>query len=417
MKNSLSGLSNKNLRDEAKKITDKCPLAFNITSTDDLKKLIEELQIHQVELEMQNEELRQTQLELIETREEYTDLYDFAPVGYFMTDKLGKILNTNLTGAFLLGVERSFLIGKFFSKFIERNNQDVFYRHRQTLIETKNKHSCELKLVKKDGSQFYVQMDCIPVLAEDGNVNQIRTTILDITERKQAEIEIKEHRAELQNLSIRLMSTQEEERKKLSHELHDELGQALTALAINLSKINNLPLLKCDSQVSERLSESLKLVDHMSGQLHEMILDLRPLMLDDLGLIPTLRWYIKQFIARTQISVTLNTSILKSKLTKKINIVLYRFIQEALTNVVKHAKAQNVIINMNEGNNLLIVSIEDDGQGFDLNLLADMPVQNRGTGHLGMQERLLAVNGTLDISSKIGKGTRLDIIIPLGGDE
>ena len=151
---------------------------------EDIKKLIHELQVHQIELEMQNEELRQAQVELEESRTRYFDLYDFAPIGYLTFDRKGLIVEVNLTGADLLGVERKHLIKRGFSQFIERDYQDVFYFHRTLVFESKIRQSCELKLMKSDGTSVYAHLESIAVEDASGTCKQCRTTVSDITKRK-----------------------------------------------------------------------------------------------------------------------------------------------------------------------------------------------------------------------------------------
>jgi two-component system CheB/CheR fusion protein len=154
-------------------------------STRDAQSLIHELQVHQIELEMQNEELLRAQKELEESRDRYSDLYDFAPVGYFSFDKNGLILGVNLTGAKKLGIERNFLIRKPFSLFISPGRRDVFYLHLRQIFSTGFRQTCELKLVDKKGSEFDVQLESL--LVQEGNPGHCRTAISDITERKKAD--------------------------------------------------------------------------------------------------------------------------------------------------------------------------------------------------------------------------------------
>ncbi len=154
-------------------------------SINDARSLIHELQVHQIELEMQNEELRRAQKELEESRDRYSDLYDFAPVGYFSFDKNGLILEVNLTGAKKLGVERNFLIKKPFSLFISSVSKDVFYLTLRQVFSTGVRQTCELKLVDKKGVEFYVQLESLAV--KDGNPVHCRTAMSDITDRKKAE--------------------------------------------------------------------------------------------------------------------------------------------------------------------------------------------------------------------------------------
>ena len=130
-------------------------------SPERMANLIHELEVHQIELKMQNDELRLIQGELEKTRDRYSHLYDFAPLGYFTVSEKETIEEVNLTGATLLGIERSALIGKPFFRFVRRDDQDIFYKLRQRLLETEKPQSCELRLVKKDGHEFYARLDCM----------------------------------------------------------------------------------------------------------------------------------------------------------------------------------------------------------------------------------------------------------------
>ncbi|RJQ43350.1 MAG: PAS domain-containing sensor histidine kinase [Nitrospiraceae bacterium] len=156
-------------------------------SVEDTLALIHELQVHQIELEMQNEELRNTQIELERSRKKYSDLYDFAPVGYFIFDKDGLILDVNLTGAALLGKERSLLIKKPFSLFIDKDDLDVFHKHRREVLESGRLCTCEIMLKSKTGSPIYIRLSSIPAQESEDTSGHIRTSVNDITEQKQAE--------------------------------------------------------------------------------------------------------------------------------------------------------------------------------------------------------------------------------------
>jgi len=163
--------------------------------------LIHELRVHQIELEMQNDELRRTQLELEQVRDRYIDLYDFAPVGYFTISDKGMILEANLSGATMLGIERGLLKGKPFSRFISADTQDIFYLHRKELIGKKVPQSCELKLKRSDAAELWAQLECIIVQDGEGSFSRIRAAVTDITDRKQAEeekanLEAQLHRAQ-----------------------------------------------------------------------------------------------------------------------------------------------------------------------------------------------------------------------------
>jgi len=156
-------------------------------SPKDIATLIHELKVHQIEVEMQNEELRRIQGELEKTRDKYFHLYDFAPVGYFTVSDKGTIEGVNLPGAAMIGIERNALIGKPFTHFVQREDQDIFYQHRQRLLETETRQSCDLRLVKKNGHEFFAHLECMVVKKSGNDPRLIRGAVIDITDRKQAE--------------------------------------------------------------------------------------------------------------------------------------------------------------------------------------------------------------------------------------
>ena len=161
--------------------------SFEKMSNVDIKELIHELQVHQIELEMQNDELRKSQITLEGSREKYADLYDFAPVGYFTMNEKGLIQEVNLTGALMFGIERGSLIKMPMSKFVVSEDQDIYYFHRRNVLEKRVKQTCELKMLKRDNTHFYAQLESLVVNNRDGKPNQYRVIISDISERKQAE--------------------------------------------------------------------------------------------------------------------------------------------------------------------------------------------------------------------------------------
>ncbi|MCP4688571.1 MAG: PAS domain S-box protein [Desulfobacterales bacterium] len=156
-------------------------------SAEDARRLLHELQVHQIELKEQNEELRRTQLELAESRDKYAELYDFAPVGYFSVDENGRIMEANLTGANLLGVDRSFLIDKPFSRFVVGNDQDAFYLFRRKVFKTGARRTFELEMAKEDGESFAAWLECTPVRNGRGDFSRFRVVVVDVSQRKRAE--------------------------------------------------------------------------------------------------------------------------------------------------------------------------------------------------------------------------------------
>jgi signal transduction histidine kinase len=229
---------------------------------------------------------------------------------------------------------------------------------------------------------------------------------------KQVEEEAYRHKSDLQSLSSQLIRAQEAERRKISQELHDELGQRLTAMHINLAAIGKDLKPECPSIIKERLTETLSLVDHTLEQIRELSLNLRPSMLDDLGLVPTLRWYINRYAKRLNTEVRFSVMNLEQRLDSEIETTLYRVVQEALTNVAKHARATEVRIRLERTESALTAFIEDNGQG-GIGHISHGKHPSQGIGLLGMQERVAGLGGEFRIQSPPGQGTQLLIEIPI----
>jgi PAS domain S-box-containing protein len=219
---------------------------------------------------------------------------------------------------------------------------------------------------------------------------------------------------ELRALSAQLLHAQEEGRTWMARELHDETGQLLTAMSLNLAQIaQDFSTGGPTAETKDRLAETRALVDHTMDQIHEMVLDLRPAMLDELGLVPTLRWAIDRFTARSGIPADLSATGLNTRLRPEIETTLYRVTQEALTNVIRHAQASHVSLRLEHLSDRLHVEIQDDGVGLDVSAVADHHSASNGVGLLGMRERVSLLGGRFEIHSQPGDGTRLTIEIPL----
>lgn len=231
---------------------------------------------------------------------------------------------------------------------------------------------------------------------------------LEKTNRELVDIhkDVARHRKELQLLSERIVLIQEEERKNLSRELHDQTGQALVALKTNLGIIDQL-LPEYAHDARHRLRKSKQLLDKTMEEVRSLSFRLRPPMLDDLGLVPTIRSYSRDFTARTKIAVNLISNIKDKRLQSDLALSLYRMVQEALTNVVKHSDAKTVQINVYHEDSELILSIKDDGKGFDIEKIRQDGVNEHGVGLLGMRERFTSIGAEFQILSKEGEGTKL----------
>lgn len=216
-----------------------------------------------------------------------------------------------------------------------------------------------------------------------------------------------ERELKLQQLSLRILNAQEQERKRIARDLHDETAQSLSTLKLMIEMIRQaLPSGRED--LTQQLSDVAETVTRMLQDIRRLIADLRPTMLDDFGLVPTLKWLAEGFAQRHHISVDLEKVHLRGRLPLTVETVLYRAVQEALTNVAKHARAQRVNVSLERTADAVVVTVQDDGVGFN----SHRPSRG-GLGLLGLRERLEALGGSLWIESRRGDGTTLTLSIPL----
>ena len=225
---------------------------------------------------------------------------------------------------------------------------------------------------------------------------------------------MKKRQKELKEISTQLVVAQEEERKRISRELHDVMGQTLIGIDMDLANAERDLSQGINKGIETWLSEARSLISEISDNIDTIAMELRPIMLDELGLVPTLRWYIDSYCQRTNINVSLKLEGMDRKLSPEMETHLFRIVQEALTNVVKHAEARKVTISMKcEGLEFLVL-IEDDGIGFDMMEIEGRLGQKESNfGILGIRERVLAIDGQLDIYSNLGEGIKLSMTIPL----
>ncbi len=215
---------------------------------------------------------------------------------------------------------------------------------------------------------------------------------------------------ELRHLSTQLRHAQEDERKEISRELHDAVGQKLTALRMELGGMDRLrhgP----ESEFDERLAEIKQLAEQSLRLIRDLAAGLRPTMLDDLGLQPALQKQARQFSRHTNIPVSVEVEGDLDHLPERHKVYLYRIVQESLTNCARHARAKKISVTMKGGDDSVLVAVEDDGVGFDPAAAA-----GNGIGLVGIEERARELGGTMDLHSQPGMGTRLEVRIPVNGE-
>jgi PAS domain S-box-containing protein len=427
--------------------------AGNPKSTVDTQGLLHELQVHQIELEMQNSELQEARDRMEVLLEKYTDLYDFAPVGYLSLNEQGQIMEVNLTGAALLGVGRSLLINRRLPPFVAPANRPAFLSFLKRVFTGNGKQVCEAALLRGDGTSFWADFHGSPAISVNGPQKWCRVVVSDITVLKRAEeaqhrsdamessnqelrqeiarrkvmeeslrkseqhqnqmLDQSRHMQEqLRQLSRQILSAQEDERKKISRELHDVIAQTLTGINVQLSALKK-DMVQNPKAFDRSIAHTQRLVEKSVNIVHEFARELRPAVLDDLGLIPALHSFVKLFSERTRIHVDLKVFAGVEQLDTAKRTVLFRVAQEALTNVSRHAHASRVEVSIQRLTDVICMKIKDDGKSFQV----ERVLRSRGGKHLGllgMRERLEMVGGHFDVESATGKGTTITALIPPG---
>lgn len=231
----------------------------------------------------------------------------------------------------------------------------------------------------------------------------------EIAERRRVEQALRENQENLRRLSKQILFAQEEERKRISRELHDEVGQALTAINMNLVLLKKLAK---NQKVAYKIDDLQGLLEQTMERVHNFARELRPAMLDDLGLVPALRSYVRNFGKRTGLRVCFRTTSQVEQLGMEEKSVLYRVMQEGLTNVAKHARASRASVLIRRCNGMIRMEVQDDGRAFSVaERLARSGRQRLGL--LGIQERVRLVHGEFFIESQSGRGTTIRVKIPL----
>ena len=281
----------------------------------------------------------------------------------------------------------------------------------------------EVRARSNDGSYRWTQWTATPA----PNENIFYAIGRDITQRKRAEEalrkseehfrdlfnEAKAMQEKLRELSSKVLHAQEEERKRISRELHDEVGQALTAISVNLQLLKQKAAKIGNKDLDTTVAETQSLLEQTMHNVHRFSYELRPAMLDDLGLVIALRWYIRAFAKRTSIKLNFRADSVVEQLAGEPKTVIYRVVQESLTNVYKYADATRVAVIVKKSDDTIRLTVRDNGKGFRPDQLDLSSKDKSGMGLMGMQERLRLVNGQFSVESEPGKGTAIRATIPL----
>jgi PAS domain S-box-containing protein len=264
------------------------------------------------------------------------------------------------------------------------------------------------RIVRPDQVIRWIRDRIFPVRDVDGVVVRLAGLAEDITETKQAEEALRKANRQLQFLSRRRVEMQEEERRHLSRELHDQIGQALMAARMNLQSTRRL---RKREKIVDRLDDTMTILDQILQQIRQISFDLRPPVLDDLGLAPALQWVLRHHAERAGLSVEFISDTELRRLTPEVETACFRVALEALTNVIRHASARKVWVGLSRVDGSLQLTVRDDGIGFDLADAANRARRDR-LGLAGMDERVGVLGGTFQCNSAPGQGTEVRASFP-----
>jgi signal transduction histidine kinase len=270
----------------------------------------------------------------------------------------------------------------------------------------------------KRGAAGYLLRDGLsslgPILSQlaEASRGHEQTTSAVRAEAEDAKLldQVRAGRERAQSLSQQLLEAQEAERRHLARELHDEIGQALTAVKINLQAVQRSA---GEGANPARIEESVAIVDRALQQVRNLSLDLRPSLLDDLGLVAALRWYLDRQAQRAGFAAEFTADPPGIRVPANLETACFRVAQEALTNVVRHAQAKRVRVELRQQGSELHLRIRDDGIGFEVPAARQRAARGGSLGLLGMQERVLLIRGRIEIHSAPGQGTEIHVSLPL----
>jgi PAS domain S-box-containing protein len=365
----------------------------------DVQQLVHELQVYQIELEMQNEELRQVQVELEAARDRYVDLYNCAPTGYLTLDHKGMILEANLRACTLLGINWKDLLGQPALRFVAAKNQATFLRHIRELFKTGTRQTCEVDLAPQNNASIAVQFESVAVQDAAGPPTRVLTALLDITERTCAEVQERKQGLERQrNL---------EDRVRIGHDLHDGILQSLYAIGLGL-EAGKLDLSRAPDEAAAILTQSIGELNSVMREVRSIIEGLQKEGLLEIDLPASLRT-MAETLARLhgrQVRVSVDRDI-AAGISGSQSLEILKLAKEALSNSFRHARAIRVQLSLRQSKDGIRLTVRDNGLGFHRK-----GATGDGQGFVSMAARARRLGGTLSVQSRLAQGTRVVLDLP-----
>jgi PAS domain S-box-containing protein len=359
----------------------------------------------------------QRTMALGESEQRFRRLVELMPIAVYVCDTSGVIQSYNNRAVELWGrePEKGHQAQRYCGSLRLYSPDGEFVPHEESKMAAVLRtgvpaRDLEVVIERPDGSRITVLVNIAPLRDAAGEVVGAMNCFQDITERKQGENTLRDSSAQLQALSRRLVELQESERRQLSRELHDRVGQNLTALKINLD-ILQPALVSQDDEVVARVADSAVLLESTMDTIENVMSELRPPMLDTHGLPAALDWHARNFSKRTGVAVAIRAGEPAVRPAPQLEIALFRIAQEALNNVAKHSSARRVEVALDHANGECVMSVRDDGVGFN-GLGATSSKAKAGLGMVTMRERSQAVGGSFEIRALPGRGTQLTVRVP-----
>ena len=392
-------------------------------SLGEVRAMLHDLRVHQIELEMQNEELRRAQVALEESRARYFDLYDLAPVGYVTLSPKGTIVEANLTAAELFRTDRADLIRQLLSRFVMPEDQDIYYHCCRELMRTGSPQVCELRMLRGGASPFWARLEAVVSSDPMADERVARVVIGEITARKEAEEALRQSQAallkanealdsraeQLRLLAGELALTEQRERKRLSQTLHDGLQQHLLSAKMRLGgvaePVGPEDLKQTVEEIERILDESVEISRSLSAELS-------PPILHEGGLADGLEWLARWMRHKHRFNVDLSIEA-RPDLDEDLKLLLFESVRELLLNAVKHAGVTAARVRLTRvGASRLRVEVGDQGAGFEPDRLVPPGDPGGGFGLFSIRERIGLIGGEFEIESSPANGSRFALIVP-----
>jgi two-component system sensor histidine kinase UhpB len=357
-------------------------------------------------------QLRQAEELLKESEERFRILFQTAGSFIGVSDSNGRLLELNLEAERVSGWQRQEVLGlNFLHLFVPPSYEKAVEEDFQKVLSGREIRGLEVPLKLRDGGERPFLWNVNRLLGKDGEVLGAMAVGQDITAQKRAEGELRESEQKLRLLTTQILTAQEDERKRISRELHDELGQSLTVLKLGLRGVNRC--LSEPPEIKEELENIANYLDETIEKVRRLSRALSPAILEDLGLVPALKYLMDEFSPHYTINHDFAIEDLDHLFPKEAQIIIFRIFQESLTNIAKHAHAKKVHLAIRQADGEVLFEVEDDGQGFEVGTILSRSAMNKGLGVAALYERAKMLGGSLQIQSRKGGGTRITCCVPV----